>query len=343
MATAEQKAALASQDRVKKKQGDIASGEYSYGRRATGKYFITGDGRIVTVDQDGYSRNISVDEANKRGFLKHAGFKVDSKGRFYYRGPDGYLRVFQSAGNQLVERPEIREINGVVVDTSNYELGSDGHYYRKVSEEPLMPGHTSQYYRINIDPTKRSVTYDPNQRYQGGFSNRFNPIYTDAEGNDTAVNPATAPVADASIDNSSSSTSEATPARSQATNAGDRLKYRNFYSKMSREEIKGIQQALNRLGFNAGDVDGIVGQNTINAIKEFQRMSGITVDSLFGKDSQKALRAGQLNSRTAREINDQGAYQGTAPFVTQTFLASVPLTAKKHNGGVLNYANYIQW
>lgn len=136
--------------------------------------------------------------------------------------------------------PEIREINGVTVDTSNYELGSDGHYYRKVSEGPFIQGYAPQYYRINIDPTNRSVTYDPNQRYQG-FGNKFNPVYTDAEGNDTVVNPATAPVADTSIDDSSSNASEAIPARSQATNAGDRLKYRNFYSKMSREEIKGIQ------------------------------------------------------------------------------------------------------
>lgn len=342
MATAEQKASLASQDRAKKKQGDIASGEYSYGRHATGKYFITSDGRIVTVDQDGYSRNISVDDANKSGLLKHAGFNVDSKGRFYFRGPDGYLRVFRSAGNQLVEMPEIREINGVTVDTSNYELGSDGHYYRKVSGGPFMRGYAPQYYRINIDPTNRSVTYDPNQRYQA-FGNKFNPIYTDAEGNDTVVNPVTAPV-DTSIDDSSSSTSEATPARSQATNdAAERLKIRKFYSNMSKDDIKGIQQALNQLGFNAGDVDGIVGQKTISAIKEFQRMSGIGVDGMFGKDSQKTLRAQLLNSRIAREINDQGAFQGVTPFVTQPISASVPLTAKKHNGGVLNYANYIQW
>lgn len=48
---------------------------------------------------------------------------------------------------------------------------------------------------------------------------------------------------------------------------------------------------MNQLGFNAGDVDGIVGQKTINAIKEFQRMSGIGVDGLFDKDSQKTLQA----------------------------------------------------
>lgn len=114
---------------------DIASGTYNYGRRSTGKYFITGDGRIVTVDRDNYSRNISVDEANREGYLRDAGFKVDSKGRYYRRDENGKMHVYRSTGNQLVEIPHIKEFDGMLVDTSNYTLGTDGHYYRRVSPE----------------------------------------------------------------------------------------------------------------------------------------------------------------------------------------------------------------
>lgn len=41
------------------------------------------------------------------------------------------------------------------------------------------------------------------------------------------------------------------------------------------DEIRRVQQALNRLGFNVGVVDGIVGPRTINALFEFQRWRGI--------------------------------------------------------------------
>ena len=50
-----------------------------------------------------------------------------------------------------------------------------------------------------------------------------------------------------------------------------------------------LQSVLNRLGYGAGDVDGIFGQRTENAVKRFQRSVGIAVDGIVGKNTWNAL------------------------------------------------------
>ena len=43
-----------------------------------------------------------------------------------------------------------------------------------------------------------------------------------------------------------------------------------------------VQKFLNRYGFNAGDEDGFLGQQTVNAIREFQSFAGLTPDGDIG-------------------------------------------------------------
>ncbi len=50
-----------------------------------------------------------------------------------------------------------------------------------------------------------------------------------------------------------------------------------------------LQSVLNRLGYGAGDVDGIFGVRTENAVRRFQRTVGITVDGVVGKNTWNAL------------------------------------------------------
>ncbi len=50
-----------------------------------------------------------------------------------------------------------------------------------------------------------------------------------------------------------------------------------------------LQSVLNRLGYGAGEVDGIFGSRTENAVKRFQRTVGITVDGIVGKNTWNAL------------------------------------------------------
>lgn len=51
----------------------------------------------------------------------------------------------------------------------------------------------------------------------------------------------------------------------------------------TKEEIKQIQAKLNELGYQAGDVDGIVGSKTVAAIKAFQKLNGLSQDGIVGK------------------------------------------------------------
>ena len=54
-------------------------------------------------------------------------------------------------------------------------------------------------------------------------------------------------------------------------------------------DVKAIQQALRDAGFDPGSIDGIIGRNTIAAIKKFQASKNLQVDGIVGKQTRKAL------------------------------------------------------
>ena len=47
-------------------------------------------------------------------------------------------------------------------------------------------------------------------------------------------------------------------------------------------EVKKLQENLNKLGFNCGTVDGIFGVKTEAAVKAFQKAYSLTVDGIAG-------------------------------------------------------------
>ena len=55
------------------------------------------------------------------------------------------------------------------------------------------------------------------------------------------------------------------------------------------EEVRLIQSALKERGYYTGNVDGIFGTVTKNAVMNFQRDNGLTVDGIAGKNTLKAL------------------------------------------------------
>lgn len=62
-------------------------------------------------------------------------------------------------------------------------------------------------------------------------------------------------------------------------------------------EVKKLQEQLSKLGHNAGAVDGIFGTKTYNAVRAFQRASGLAVDGIVGPKT-KAKLAERLKPKT---------------------------------------------
>lgn len=55
------------------------------------------------------------------------------------------------------------------------------------------------------------------------------------------------------------------------------------------EEVKSIQSVLKEKGYYSGNVDGIFGTGTKNAVKQFQSDSGLSADGIVGEKTLKAL------------------------------------------------------
>ena len=55
------------------------------------------------------------------------------------------------------------------------------------------------------------------------------------------------------------------------------------------DEVKQIQTKLKRWGYYNGNVDGIFGSQTLEAVKYFQRKNGLTVDGIAGPATLKAM------------------------------------------------------
>ncbi len=60
------------------------------------------------------------------------------------------------------------------------------------------------------------------------------------------------------------------------------------------EEVRQIQTKLKRWGYYNGNVDGIYGSQTLEAVKYFQRKNGLTVDGIAGTKTLQAM--GIMNS-----------------------------------------------
>lgn len=58
---------------------------------------------------------------------------------------------------------------------------------------------------------------------------------------------------------------------------------------LSAVTIKAVQGKLLKMGLYKGKVDGMIGKNTISAVKVFQKKKGLKVDGIIGPLTLKAL------------------------------------------------------
>ena len=70
-------------------------------------------------------------------------------------------------------------------------------------------------------------------------------------------------------------------------------------------EVTQIQTKLKRWGYYTGNIDGIYGTQTVNAVKYFQRKNGLTVDGIAGPATLRAMgiMASTSNSSSSSSYN----------------------------------------
>ena len=54
-------------------------------------------------------------------------------------------------------------------------------------------------------------------------------------------------------------------------------------------EVKEVQRRLKQWGYYKGEIDGVYGAKTVEAVKAFQRKNGLTADGIAGKSTYEAL------------------------------------------------------
>lgn len=70
------------------------------------------------------------------------------------------------------------------------------------------------------------------------------------------------------------------------------------YGYINLEDLEGVQDALTKLGYDPGKVDGKDGPNTQKAVREFQAAATIKIDGIVGPETRQAL-VDELGRRSA--------------------------------------------
>ena len=84
------------------------------------------------------------------------------------------------------------------------------------------------------------------------------------------------------------------------------------------ENVKALQSALNQMGYNAGSVDGIFGNNTRAAVRRFQQDNGIAVDGIVGKNTKAKFAV--HGYRFGGITNDEWALMDESGIGTEMFI-----------------------
>lgn len=73
------------------------------------------------------------------------------------------------------------------------------------------------------------------------------------------------------------------------------------------DEVRQIQTKLKRWGYYNGNVDGIFGSQTLEAVKYFQRKNGLTVDGIAGPATLKAMGIYSSSSSSSSSSNSNSS------------------------------------
>lgn len=81
------------------------------------------------------------------------------------------------------------------------------------------------------------------------------------------------------------------------------------------DDVRELQRRLNRLGFDAGYVDGVFGPRTAAAVRDFQLNVGLRIDGIVGNEVVEALRRlhRQHQSAPAASVREREALRQAPP------------------------------
>lgn len=84
-------------------------------------------------------------------------------------------------------------------------------------------------------------------------------------------------------------------------------------------DVTRLQAALNALGYDCGEADGIFGVKTEAAVRAFQADKGLTVDGIAGKATQEALYAAESVPRATYTVTLRNVPQADAIALTAKY------------------------
>ncbi|WP_246944053.1 N-acetylmuramoyl-L-alanine amidase [Bacillus pinisoli] len=103
--------------------------------------------------------------------------------------------------------------------------------------------------------------------------------------------------------------------RSTSYSSGPRTRTYLSYGDQG-DDIKALQERLEKLGFKPGIIDGIFGKVTEDAVKRFQKANNLRVDGIVGPETREALKKYdaevpiiELASPTDEESDDSELYE----------------------------------
>lgn len=211
----------------------------------------------------------------------------------------------------------------------------------KPIQQPTANERASMNGAGNQPLTQEEVTQVLEQRRQG--ASNIQPTKVDIPAQREA-----APEVNTSAE-PSNSTKELTPEVAKTPSLKD------WYTRYSPDQIKNLQLALQRAGYNIGKygVDGKIGNDTINAIKQFQQDNKLVVDGKAGEKTLSALwdkaYKGKsytgASSVTPTAINLEGIRQDiyTPETTVAPYTQINPLVAANKQGGkIISYAQYLR-
>ncbi|MCZ7527825.1 MAG: peptidoglycan-binding protein [Acidimicrobiia bacterium] len=106
---------------------------------------------------------------------------------------------------------------------------------------------------------------------------------------------------------------------------GDRLLYHR-QPMLRGDDVAELQRRLNALGFDADREDGILGEQTAGALREFQRNAGVAVDGICGPATVAALhRLGSLAAGSVASVRERESLRHPHGLAgRRVFLAAAP-------------------